>query len=120
MGSQYITFDKPWTIQLGEADLLLHDVHWEADDGKKLGSMRVVYCFKYKVGGADGVQLLKAGIMFCQHLSMQNHFANLWAVANIMKEKMGEYGAQVALLQQGGSGASSSSTPLSGLLDHTK
>ena len=105
---------------MGQAPLLLHDVQVEADDGKKVGGMKAVYCFKYKVGGANGVQLLKAGIMFCQHLSMQNHFANLWAVANIMKDKMGELGAQLARLQQGGSMASSSSAPLSALLHHSK
>jgi len=120
VGSRYITFDKPWTVQMGEGNSLFYDVHWKAEDGTKLHGMSVVYCFQYQVTGANEVQLLKAGIMFMQHLSMQNHFANLWAVANIMKDKMGELGAQLARLQQGGSMASSSSAPLSALLHHSK
>ena len=128
-GSRYITFDQPWTVQMGEGNTLFPDYHWNAETGKewtaqmegtKLSGMKVVYCFQYHVTGADEMKLLNAGIMFVQHLSLQNHFPNLWALANICKGKMGDLGAQLSQMQQGTSMASSSSAPLSALLHHSK
>ena len=115
VGSQYMTLDKPWVLFMEESASFKHDVQQEAPDGKKKGGIKVVYCFKYKVGGTDGIRIMKAGIMFLQHLSMQNHYAHLWAVAAIMKDKMGEFGAKVACMQK--SSSSSGGSGLGGLLD---
>ena len=91
VGSQYMTLDKPWVVHKGESERIKHDVP---------NGMQVVFCFKYMVGGDDGIKVLNAGIMFLQHLSTQNHYANLWAVAAIMKDKMGEFGAKFACLKR--------------------
>ena len=90
VGNQCMTLDKPRVLTMEEASYLKHDV----DHG-----MQVVYCFKYTVGGNDGIKVLNAGIMLLQHLSTHNHYAHLWAVAAIMKDKMGEFGATVACKQ---------------------
>ena len=50
---------------------------------------------------------MQAGLMFLQLLTDQQHYANLWTAAAIMKDKMADFGSKVAT---GGFEPSSSST----------
>ena len=126
-GCRYITFDQPWTLKMGAAPGLTCDDHWHAETGKtwtdgmvgvKASGLKVVYCFKYNVTGAGEIQLFNSGIMFTQHLSLHNHFVQLWALADICKSKMGDLGAQMSQMQRGTSSASGSTGPLAALLPH--
>ena len=92
VGGMYMTLDKPFVLQMAASSYAKQDV---------LNGIQVVYCFKYKVGGNDGITIMRAGIMFLQLLTTQHHWTNLWAVASIMKEKMGEFGSKVACMPMG-------------------
>ena len=89
----------------------------EGADGYKISwdnvaGILVVWCCKYSLGGTNGIHFMGAGLMFLQLLTDQQHYANLWSAAAIMRDKMADFGSKVATV---GFEPSSSSTPHEGL-----
>ena len=110
VGCTYMTLDKPFPLRMQEFEVGGKggtQVKWDSAEG-----ILVVWCCKYSLGGTNGINFMQAGLVFLQLLTDQQHYANLWSAAAIMKDKMADFGSKVAT---GGFEPSSSSTPHEGL-----
>jgi len=58
--------------------------------------LHVVYGIRYKPGGAVGITIIKSDIMLIQFLSNRLRFAHMLDVADIVKGRMADIGAQVS------------------------
>ena len=101
-GCKYITFDKPIPINMAPSTALV-------SDGMQ-GGIKVVWCLKYSSGGPAGFTMLDQGLMFVQKLTTGPHFACLWAAAADMQVAMGNLAARLAVMQNQGMPAASSSS----------
>ena len=105
-----MTLDKPFPLHMEEFEVGGaggFKVKWDSIDG-----ILVVWCCRYSFGGTNGIKFMEAGLMFSQLLTDQQHDANLWSAAAIMRDNMAEFGSKVATV---GFEPSSSSTPHEGL-----
>ena len=110
VGCTYMALDKPVPIKMQEFEVGGkggHPVKWDYDQ-----CILVVWCFKYSIGGTNGIKFMQAGLMFLQLLTDQQHCANLLSAAAIMREHMADFASKVATE---GIEPSSSSTPHEGL-----
>ena len=96
VGCTYMTLDKPFTICMTEFEVGGpggHKVKWDSQEKK---GIQVVWCWKYSLGGTKGITFMHAGLMFLQLLTDQQHYANQWTAAAIMKDNIAELGSRVA------------------------
>ena len=106
LGCTYMTLDKPFPLQMQEFEVGGaggFKVKWDSTEG-----ILVVWCCKYSLRAPNGINFMQAGLMFLQLLTDQQHYANLWSAAAIMRDKMADFGAKVATV---GFEPSSSSDP---------
>ena len=92
IGNSYLTLDTPFdtNIGVGQGNIL-----------KKDGSAGciVAFCLQYNLGGPTGMQIMKAGLAFVQHLSSKKHYVNLAALGNIMKQHLADFSAKLGCIQ---------------------
>ena len=109
--------DKPFPIQMEEFEVGGKggtQVKWDSAEG-----ILVVWRCRYKLEGTNGINFMQAGLMFLQLLTDQQHYAKLWTAASIMKDKMADFGAQVATCVLGSSSSVSQPKPMSLALQPT-
>ena len=54
------------------------------------------YCIKYYTTKEGGIQLVKGGLVFQQHINLTQHFANLYTMAELMVVKMQFFASDIA------------------------
>ena len=59
-GDQFVTLDAPFVLNMGEDPLTKRDSE---------GGVAVIFCWRYHLGGENGVVLENAGLAFLQHFS---------------------------------------------------
>ena len=100
-GDQFVTLDQPFVINMGESEYIQRD---------RPGGVAVIFCWKYTLGGEQGVTLDRSGLCLMQCVDTSCHFTNLLTVASVMKSKMSRFSAKIACMQAAAASASSSSS----------
>ena len=66
-------------------------LHKDHPDG-----VQASYCIKYYTTKEGGIQLVKGGLVFQQHLNLGQHFPNLYTMAELMVVKMQFFASDIA------------------------
>ena len=91
-----ITLDAPFVLQLGDSyDGLVKQDDWQL----ACGGVKVAYCLQYQLGGPNGMEIQTGGLVLLQHLGTQRHWAQLFALASVMRQKMADFSSKVACMQ---------------------
>ena len=101
-GDTFVTLDAPFLLQMGENQKIKQD---------REGGVAVIFCWKYHLGGENGVVLENAGLAFLQHLSYSRHLCNLLTLAKLLAPQMNKFSTKIANMQ---ADHASSSTALDG------
>ena len=92
VGNCYLTLDTPFETYIGGAD----DQSVQKDG---TSGCIITFCLQYNLGGPTGMQIMKAGLAFVQHLSSKKHYVNLAALSNIMKQHLADFSAKLGCIQ---------------------
>ena len=108
----HCSWTQTWEICSSLLMNLFSSTLGDSEDIKRDGvqGVLVCYCFKYKLGGAQGVELEKAGICFRQHLDNSSHLPSLLSLAAKMKSVSATFSTKIACMQASQAQASSSYT----------
>ena len=97
-GDQFVTLDAPFVLNMGENSIIKKD----RDEG-----VAVIFCWRYHLGGEQGVTLENAGLCFMQHLTTNRHLCNLLTLAETLKPQMNQFSTKIACMQANQSSSSS-------------
>ena len=97
-GDQFVTLDAPFVLNMGEDPLTKRDSE---------GGVAVIFCWRYHLGGENGVVLDNAGLAFLQHLSCTRHLCNLLALAKLLEPQMSSFSTKIANMQADNAASSS-------------
>ena len=89
-GDQFVTLDAPFVLNMGEDPLTKRDSE---------GGVAVIFCWRYHLGGENGVVLENAGLAFLQHLSYNRHLCNLLTLAKLLEPQMNKFSTKIANMQ---------------------
>ena len=89
-GDQFVTLDAPFVLNMGDHPLTKKDSE---------GGIAVIFCWRYHLGGENGVVLENAGLAFLQHLSYNRHLCNLLTLANLLQPQMNRFSTNIANMQ---------------------
>ena len=91
-----ITLDAPFVLHLPQDDagLVKHD-DWQLS----CGGVKVAYVLQHQLGEPNDMDIQKGGLVLLQHLAIQRHWAQLFALAGGMQKKMRLFGSQIAYMQ---------------------
>ena len=102
-GDQFVTLDAPFVLNMGEHTLTKKDSE---------GGVAVIFCWRYHLGGENGVVLENAGLAFLQHLSYNRHLCNLLTLANLLQPQMSRFSTNIANMQADNASSSSAWTAI--------
>ena len=91
VGNCYLTLDAPFETYISDPTGMLKK------DGTT-GSI-VTFCLQYSLGGPTGMAIVKAGLAFVQHLSSKKNFTNIKILANVMKQHLAGFAANIGCMQ---------------------
>ena len=89
-GDQFVTLDAPFVLNMEENTLIKKDSE---------GGVAVILCWRYHLGGENGVVLENAGLVFLQHMSYNRHLCNLLTLANLLQPQMNRFSTNIANMQ---------------------
>ena len=98
LGDQFVTLDAPFVLKMSENSIIKQD---------REGGVAVIFCWRYHLGGEQGVTLENAGLCFMQHLTYNRHLCNLLTLAQILKPQMNQFSTKIACMQAAQSSSSS-------------
>ena len=91
VGNCYLTLDTPFETNIGSDDTNIQK------DGS--AGCIVTFCLQYTLGGPSGMHIVKGGLAFVQHLSSKKNFTNIKILANVMKQHLAGFSANIACMQ---------------------
>ena len=97
-GDQFVTLDAPFVLNMSEDPLTKRDNE---------GGVLVIFCWRYHLGGENGVVLENAGLAFLQHLSYNRHLCNLLTLATLLQPQMSNFSTKIANMQADNAASSS-------------
>ena len=89
-GDQFVTLDAPFALNMSDHTLTKRDSE---------GGVEVIFCWRYHLGGENGVVLENAGLAFLQHLSYNRHLCNLLTLAKLLEPQMSNFSTKIANMQ---------------------
>ena len=95
-GDMLITLDAPFVLHLPQDyEGLVKCDDWQLS----CGGVKVAYVLQYQLMEPNGMYIQKGGLVLLQHLAIQRHWAQLFALAGVMQKKMPLWGSQIAYMQ---------------------